>query len=683
MLGGKISEIYEKYGLKCVYPLIYILFFLLNFLTSLGMSYPATDPNELSIIAVAQYFAGKNWAGVMCSVDYYYGFIQGLIYSPVMFVFGSPSVQYTAILFVNAALISFVPVISFSIARHIGVDKLWKLLVISFVSGGYCCYFAHSKFAWNETITILLPWLILWLIFRNSERKNKAAKHGASIIIGLLCGISIEANVRLIGLIFAVIIFIIGERVFYGKKSIFLPSFIPALLVSVAGVMFVSHIVRTELWCRSDPAELINTIPNLMNTLSGEIENSSARFIQTFFGQLYYFVTSTWGFGALAFCLFGAIIIHCVKKKKEGTIQTYSHGIAMFSFFTFFFSLSTILSGTIYRFGTDGFYTYQDNVIFGRFIDGVIPFSLMLVLVVLFTSSIKLNKILGAAILAAIIYLVFFTIGVPVILECGSTRISPILGLYPLRIGAAGAELLNFNSLLLTVSAVFSVFSIFVVVISCTKKYRSAIISVIISGLTIYSLIFISGTYLPMCSAESVAKNEAAVDISEKVYNQNGAPALTVYNLNRHDALMLQFLNTNINVRITYDIETIPENCFVAVKADEDVSALINGRKPFLLIAENDGLRLYAYGDRAVAYMRSQNVDDTEEQNAPLITTTTTEIPVMSPITETTTAATTTTTERTSFTTERTPIISTYKPPEVVTSHADEFDNEDDWAAIE
>lgn len=683
MLGGKISEIYEKYGVKCIYPIIYIFFFLINFLSSLGMSYPATDPNELSVIASAQYFAGKSWAGVMCSVDYYYGFIQGLIYTPIMLIVKSPELQYRAILFLNALLISLIPNIAFSIANRLGVDKLWKLLVIAFVSGGYCGYFAHSKFAWSETVTILLPWVVLWLIFRNSDRKNKAAKHSASILIGLLCGISIEANIRLISLILAVVVFIITERVFYGKKSVFLPSFIPSLLISGAGVYIVSGIIRTELWCRSDPSELINTIPNLINTISGEVENSSARFIQAFFGQFYYFFTSTWGFGALAFCLFGAIVAHCIKKKKAGEAQTYSHGIASFAIFTFVFSFFTIISGTLYRFANDGFYTHQDNIIFGRFLDGVIPFSLVLVLLVLFTNSIKLNKIMGAAILTAIIYLVFFTIGIPVILECGSTRISPILGLYPLRIGAAGAELLNFNSLLLTVSAVFCIFAIFVVVISCTKRYRSAIISVIISGLTVYSLIFISGTYLPMCSAESVVKNEAAVDISEKVYNQNGAPALTVYNLNRHDALMLQFLNTNINVRITYDIETIPENCFVAVKSDEDVSALVNGRKPFLLIADNERLRLYAYGDRAVAYMRSQNVDESESaaENVPLITTTTTA--AEPPVTSATTTTTTASPERTSFTTERTPIISTYKPPEVVTSHADEFDDEEDWAEIE
>lgn len=676
MLGGKLRDIYEKYGVKSVYPIIYVLFFLGNFLPVLGMTYPAADPNELCVIAVSQFFAGKSWAGVMCSVDYYYGFLQGIIYTPVMLIFRSPELQYTAIGAVNALIISFVPILAFSTGKRLGVEKLWKLLVMAFVTGGYCCYFAHSKFAWTETATIVLPWLILRLILVMSEIKNKAKTHALSVLLGFLCALCLAAHVRLISVILTVIAVIIAERVFYNKKSVFLNSFIPVFIIGTVGVLAVTHILITQLWCCNDPALLNNTLSNLFTSLGGEIENSSARFIQTIFGQLYYFITSTWGFGAIALCLFGALISNIWKKKRSGEAQTYSHEICIIGVFSFFSAIFTIICTTLYRFAADGFYKYQDNVIFGRFLDGIIPFAILFVMAVLFTTSVKINKILGAAAITAMVYLVFFTITVPVILGCDSTRIAPILALYPLRVGA-DTELLDFNTLLLTVSMVFCILSVFVVVVSCTKKYRSAVISVIISVLTIYSLVFISGTYLPMCREESVAKNQAVADISDSVYNQNGAPALTLYNLSRHDALMLQFLNTNINVRITYDIESIPENCFVAVKANEDVSALLGGRMPFLLIDENESLRLYAYGDRAVAYMRSQNVDEGEQEaeNIPLITTSET-VPASVEVT-------TTTPEQTSFTTERTPIISTYIPPEVVTSHIDDFGEEAEWAEIE
>ncbi len=676
MFGGKIQEIYEKYGLKCVYPFIYILFFLFNFLSSFGISYPAMDPNELGVIAVSQFLTGKNWAGIMVSVNYYYGFLQGALYAPVMFIFNSPRIQYAAISAINSLLISFVPVIAISISKRIGVTSFWKMLVMGFISGGYCCYFAHSKFAWSETTTILIPWLVLRVIIILIDLKNKPKAHFYSALVGFLCALGYAAHVRLVILPVIVILIMIFDRAVYGKKTVLIPDFAVSYLITTAGVLFVTYILQTKLWCCNDPALLNNTLSNLFVTISKDIDGGAMRFVQTFFGQLYYFITSTWGFGALAFCLCGASVVHCFKNKLAKTSQTYPQGIVTLGLFSFLTAIFTILAGTLYRYPVDGFHTYQDNVIFGRFLDSVIPFALIFVMAVLFTHSIKLNKILGAAIICAIVYLVFFIVTAPVILECSFTRIAPILGLYPLRIGAAGAELLNLNSLLLTVSAVFCVLAVFVVVISCSTKKRSAILSVIICGLTVYSIVFISGTYLPMCREESVAKNEAAVHLSESVYNQNGAPPLTLYNISRHDALMLQYLNTNVNVRITYDIETIPENCFVAVKSSEDVSALLNSRTPFLLVAENEKLKLYAYGDRAVAYMRSQNVEENPEADKPLITTTSETTPEVTTPPETTSVSTT-------FTTERTPIISTYVPPEVITEHEDELGEEDEWAVIE
>lgn len=679
MFGGKIQEIYEKYGLKCVYPPVFLIFFLFNFISSFGMSYPAMDPNELCVIAVSQFFTGKNWAGVMVSVDYYYGFLQGLLYTPVMLIFKNPAAQYVAIAAVNAALISLVPLLAISISKRLGVTVFWKMAVTAFISGGYCCYFAHSKFAWSETVTILLPWVLLRVMLGLVDLKNKPKLHFFSCLTGILCALGYAAHVRLIYLPLVVLAIIIFERLTYGKKTVFVPDFLISYGVSMAGVLWVTYILQRDLWCNTDPSQLNNTLSNMFAAVAKGSEDGASRMVQTLFGQLYYFITSTWGFGSLAFCLFGAVAARCIQRKRAKEPQTYSHGIMTLGFFSFFTAIFTIIAGTIYRYPAEGFYNYQDNVIFGRFLDSVIPFALVFVMAVLFTTSIKLNKIFGAAAICSVIYLVFFTVTAPVILESEATRIAPILGLYPLRIGAAGAELLNFNSLLLTSSAVYCVLAVFVVVISCSKKYRSAILSVIISGLTVYSLIFISGTYLPMCREESVAKNMAVADISESVYNQSSAPPLTLFNLSRHDALMLRYLNAQVNVRITYDIETIPENCFVAVKSSEDVSALVNSRTPFLLVDENDKLKLYAYGERAVAYMRSQNVDENaaEEADKPLITTSETTPP------ETTTTSVTTTAERTSFTTERTPVISTYIPPEVVTAHQDELPEEDAWAVIE
>ncbi|MBR1832894.1 MAG: magnesium transporter, partial [Ruminiclostridium sp.] len=335
---------------------------------------------------------------------------------------------------------------------------------------------------------------------------------------------------------------------------------------------------------------------------------------------------------------------------------------------------------TLYRFSSDGYSVYQDTMMFGRFIDGVVPFALVFVLIMLFTHSISVNKILGAAVVLGIIYTAFIFTAVPVILECGSTRIAPVLGMYPLRIGAASRELLNFDSLFLTMSMTFCVMGILLVVISCTKKYRSIIISTLMTAITVYSLIFISAVYLPICQKESVDKNLSVVELSNSVYDQAGAPAVTAYNISRHDALMLQFLNRNISVKVTYDIESVPENSFLVVRKSEDVSALERSRTPFLLVSESGDLRLYAYGERASAYLVSQDIreEELESEKETLMPEKTTAVTEKTTPPETTTVPSPATT-----TTERTPVITTYTVPSVITLPADSLDEEDEWAEID
>ena len=681
MIYDKLRAIYDKYGNKAVYPPLFLFFFALHLIGGLGMAYPAVDPNELSVIAVADFFVGRSWAGVMVSVDYFYGFLQGLVYVPAVFLFNDPNMQYKAMILINALLISFVPVIAYYIAFRMKTGKIWKCLITAFAAGGFCCYFAHTKFAWTETVSILLPWVIIWLVFRTSECRNKGPRFFMSLLTGFVCGISMGAHTRLIAVIAALVLSLILERVFFGKKMINLTAFFGSLILSSILVIYISHWLQRELWCAEDPSLLKNTLAGFIADFGENIMNDGYdRIVQTLCSQLYYYTVTTWGLGAVSFCLFAAVISACIRHKAKKEPQTYETDISVFAFFSVFSVLFTIVFSTLYRFSSDGYSVYQDTMMFGRFIDGVVPFALVFVLIMLFTHSISVNKILGAAVVLGIIYTAFIFTAVPVILECGSTRIAPVLGMYPLRIGAASRELLNFDSLFLTMSMTFCVMGILLVVISCTKKYRSIIISTLMTAITVYSLIFISAVYLPICQKESVDKNLSVVELSDSVYDQAGAPAVTAYNISRHDALMLQFLNRNISVKVTYDIESVPENSFLVVRKSEDVSALERSRTPFLLVSESGDLRLYAYGERASAYLVSQDIREEElesekETLMPEKTTAASE--------KTTPSETTTVPPPAAVTTERTPVITTYTVPSVITLPADSLDEEDEWAEID
>ncbi len=644
------------------------------------MKLPATDPNELSVIAISDYFIGRSWAGIMVSVDYYYGFLQGLIYVPIMLVVGDPGTQYAAILGLNSVMISFVPVIAYYLSYRMRTGKIWKCIITSFVSGGFCCYFAHTKFAWSETISILLPWILIWLVFRTGDCKGKVSRFFMSLLVGAVCGLSFAAHTRLIAVVLALTVALILEKLFFSKKLVNLPGYFSSLAVVTALVVILSFRLQRELWCSEDPALLKNTLAEFFAALPEKLaDNGWEHIAETLSAQMFYFVTTTWGLGAVAICLFAAVLSACVKHKAKKEPQTYEPELSVYSFFSILTVVFTVIFSTLYRFGSTGFYVYQDTMMFGRFIDGVVPLALVFVLIMLFTHSISINKILGAIAILLLVYVVFSLAAIPTILSCQATRISPVLGLYPLRVGAASKVLLNFDSLLLTMSMTFCVMGILIVIISCTKKYRSIIISTIMMTITVYSLVFISAVYLPICRTESVEKNESVSKLSESVFDQPGAPAITAFNISRHDALMLQFLNRNVTVKVTYDIESVPENSFLVVKNTEDVSALENSRTPFLLIAESSTLKLFAYGERATAYMVSQNIDEEEletERNTLIPEKTTA-------VSETKPPVTTTVPTEATTTTERTPVVSTYTVPSVVTTPADSMDEGDVWAVIE
>ena len=679
-----MRAIYAKYGNRAIYPVVFILFFVMNIIGGLAMKYPAVDPNELSVIAVADFFCGRSWSGVMVSIDYYYGFLQGILYTPIVAVIGDPGYQYAAIMVLNSLMISFVPVIAFSLAYRLKTGKIWKCLIISFVAGGYCCYFAHTKFAWPETVSILIPWIIIWLVFRAGDCRGKASRFFMSLLIGAVCGLSFAAHTRLIAVVLAVFIALLLERLFFGKKIVNFPGMLISLAVTVVPVLAITSYIQRNLWCTEDPSLLKNTLAEFFASFPEKAASDGfVRIIETLSAQLYYYAVSTWGLGAVAFCLFAAVVSSCIRHKFKHETQTYENDLSIYAFFSVLTVLFTIVFSTLYRFGREDFNTYQDSMMFGRFTDGVVPFALVFVLIMLFTHSISVNKILGASAILGLIYIVFFAAAVPVILECRSTRIAPVLGLYPLRIGAASRELLDVDSFLLTMSMTFCVMGVLIVVISCTKHYRSIIISSLMSMLTVYSLVFISFVYLPICASESVEKNKSVVKISESVFDQGGAPAVTAYKISRHDALMLQFLNRSINVRVTYDIESVPENSFLVVKTNEDVSALENSQTPFLLAAESSDLRLYAYGERAMAYLRSQDIDEDElEAERDTLIPEKTTAPVEVPQSSDTSAATTAPTETTT-TTERTPVVTTHTVPSVITLPIDSLDESDEWASIE
>lgn len=609
----RLSAFYGKHRNKIIMLTIYVLFAAFNTVFALLQSYPGIDPNEICVAASGAFFGGKNWSGILGGVSYYYDFFQGMLYSPIMLIFDDPVSQYRAMIIFNGLLVSVIPLIIYGIGLRFRINKAWKLICAACAGGGYCCYFAHTKFIWTEAITIVMPWLLIWFVFITNEQTTLYSKHFFSIVTAFVGALSISANIRLSGIVLAAFLTVIFVRLCYGKKLLYLKSFIPALLLFIMLGQFVTYNVQSQLWQRS-AYELHNTLEYFaLNCVDGIAENGAFSIVQAFIGQLYYLVTASWSIAAFAVCVFCAVIYNCVSKKRSAIPQTYSVETTAFTVFTFLSVMFMLIIGVFFKACGSGFGDTQDSVVFGRFLDAVIPFTIVLVMLFLFTTSINLRKGLFSVIILLITFLLFFLVDVPLISGSTSLAISPTLGLYALRIGTSSSEILTMDNLTLTASVSLCVTVLIIVIINCSKKMRSLLITVLIMLTSAYSLVFVSAVYLPMCAAETLSKNRAVTEISEFVYNQREAPDVTVVGCSRNTSMVLQFLNQDTTIIPVSSSAGIRENTFVLAPAELEIKPE-NDKTIFSLIASTEEYALYAYGEKAYAYALSQQADDVPEK---------------------------------------------------------------------
>lgn len=129
----------------------------------------------------------------------------------------------------------------------------------------------------------------------------------------------------------------------------------------------------------------------------------------------------------------------------------------------------------------------------------------------------------------------------------------------------------------------------------------------LITIISLYSAFYGVFGYFPLSVEESKSKNEEYVKLSSCIYNTAEAPSVTAYSCGRGCVMMLQYLNQNIKVYPADQPSEIREDSYVIVP--NDVMIRFDGQSGvvFVQLAETDNYKVYAYGERAKAYARSQS----------------------------------------------------------------------------
>lgn len=615
----KLKRFYAAFGDRGIMFILFAFSVVVHALLSINMQLPAVNPDEIGVAGVAMFYSGHDWSTLIGAIGYYYGYIQALFYTPLVIVFGnSPYALYKAMLVMNGVLISFIPMIAYHLASKLGILRVWQKTVIALCCGFYITYIAHSKFIWNESISSLLPWALIWCVFMAWDRKNKYSKFTFSMLTGFMCAVCYAAHARLIAVVIALVLTLLIARLVFREKILNLPVFFITAAVSFVTEHFCCKMIKLVVW---DGKSFGNTMETGQQRIAGLFEAGGLdRFVATLFGHLYTFCTSTMGFGAIAAACFIILIASRVsewyqnrrKIHDDGTRvyepvkHKYSLRVTVFGIFGFLTVGGSLLLSVLYKFNSGQFGEIKDLIIFGRYTDNVAPLAVFLSLIFLFRYGYTVYTIAGSAAIYSYVCFGFALTAVPM-LDKGAYRESPVLGLLPWRIGESCTQDFSSMSYLIMSSMVFTAFAAFVVCLCVTRRFKVQFTAAVSCAIFTYSTFFAAFVYLPMRADENAEKIAPAQAISAYLYNDELSPEVISFNTGTRTAGLVQFLNPKVKVSYLRKEKSLPATGIIIINNGEDIPF---SPDDYDVVGITKDHTVLAYGNAARDYIKFKHTSD-------------------------------------------------------------------------
>lgn len=623
----RLRQFYDTFGDKGVMFVMFSFSVVVNALLAMYMELPAVHPDEIGVASIAAYYSGHDWSGLMSGIGYYYGYIQALLYTPLFMIFKNPYALYKAMLVMNGIIISIIPLIVYNIASRLGIESVWKKTVTALCCGFYITYVCHSKFIWNEAISSLMPWLLIWCVMITWQRNKGTSRFSMSLLTGFMCAVAYAAHTRLIAVVIALVVTVIIAQMISGEKLMNLPAFLVSLVVSFAAENFAAELIRQAVWKNSVEGNTFETeawrIVELWDS------TGSGQFLAALFGHVYTFATSTAGLGAMAAAVFVIIVVSRIREDvgawkaspERGTRvydtvkHKYNTRITVFAVYSFLAVGGSILLSAMYKSVSEDAGELQDLTLFGRYTDNVAPLAIFLVLAFIFLYGAELKHILYGAGAYAVICLLFGFISYPVIADALYLRESPVLGLLPWRIGEDVGGRFTGTSFVIISSCVFTIYAFMAVFIACTRRHRTQILSGMICCVFMYTTAFGAFVYLPQRAEMNKENIAPAEEISSLIYNDTQSPKIVFYQTETRIAGLVQFLDPLTQIVIINDPREVPESCLLV--AESGTEAPFEGGS-YDVVGRTDNYTIYAYGESARDFMRYKSSASTSKTTTSL-----------------------------------------------------------------
>lgn len=282
--------------------------------------------DEFGTIAGASFFAGLDWSNVVSHVSYY-GFGYSMFMAPIFWLTDNPVVIFHFMIAFNSICLGLTGIIAYNMAVDIFKIKDQKFAVLTaFASAMYFGNVLNANAVYNESMLVLIGWLMVYILLLMQERVDAGKKtYALTVLLSLIMVYSLLVHTRALYLWGAAAIFILTYLVV--KRKLLCNPLIIGGICAVGYVLSKITIekVQNALWLvGEDKSGLNNSVESLGNYFAnikylGTISGLKG-FLYTIFGQIYGMITISGGlyaiFIAIALFVAGLIIYNLVKKEK-------------------------------------------------------------------------------------------------------------------------------------------------------------------------------------------------------------------------------------------------------------------------------------------------------------------------------------------------------------------------------
>jgi len=572
-------------------------------------------PDEYSVSAIAAYVNGLDWSSTV-SEGGYYGYLQGLLYAPVFVITDDPYLRYDLMLAINGALISFAPVIAYYLGRSVFGIKKGAAVLFALISGLYPSYMLLTKFTWNETLCDIIPWVFLLLVYK-ALSCGGAKKQVLSVLGGLTLIAGYAAHGRMLALMAGGIALMLIVHFVMKRKIFGFIGFFSGIGAGLAADIVLKKVFQNALWLVEQTGSApTNTLENTLSRIFSAGGEIVSNFFKTLIGHLFYFITSTWGFGAVCIVVIISVLWKyfraLIKAKKTAhteKTEILSDNEAILSLFTLLVMVAVFAVSAAFKCTSPHLEARCDTLIYGRYTEVFYPIAIFAALVLIRRGCYTLFHSLAALCSAAVINVLTVALVVPSVVSGTRMTSAMIMGLAPIRYGEKMKSLpteQSFIKMMATTMIILMALLLIQFIIKKSGRIYLLYLLTLSAGL-LYTNVYCYFNY-NVTQGKNALVGAERMEQALSMVQGSGLYTVCFYDLASERYIKGQFILPEGEITLAdsfYDLADLTERPhFMVADREDNLHAWIDD--VYLVGSINNNMQLYACTDEAREWARSQ-----------------------------------------------------------------------------